>query len=653
MATDDNNNKNQHEEPTRASDATPDNTMMIDVPRELGSYRLTSVLGRGGMGEVWLAFDKHLERDVAIKLMRKELLSNEDATRRFAREARAVARLNHPNIVQVYAFGDEKGITYFVMELVEGETVAQRLKRNRTLQLDEAIGILMQSIEGLGYASERGIIHRDIKPSNLMLTPDGRVKIADFGLAKMVEHDTQMTAAGTAMGSPNYMSPEQARGEEADHRSDIYALGISLYQMLCGGLPFVAHSPVSVLLKHIQEPLPEPDDLRCLNQGAVLDLVKKMTAKSPAARFQTYPELASALSSLQPDKKFGGAHSATASMPVAGPDRDKAEIPAVGAGPQSTAGPDSATVDSVQPGAGGAVPPPPPPPPQPAVSQGNGDDHGDKSITPAAPVSAASGASTRSENQESKKSLIFAAVALLVLCIGGIVIGLMFMPDFSQLNNPEVAASSHTQDNVTGNPSASSDDNVPASGQLISGNNSSAGNIPAPPGSNNAAPVTQTPKAQNVTPTATAAAASPGTNTQTNTASSPPISPSPTANTRGTMQPVNISVPVGSPTPYPGVVTSPTPRPVLSDLLPEGVPLPGQTLPGNSVVQTPTYVLGTAGAGPEELVPVYRDRDGKILVKKYPAGTNVTLIGSTAAMHQVMTPDKQAVYVYKKMVQKK
>ena len=182
-----------------------DQTVMVQAPETLGCYHLSKILGRGGMGEVWLALDTKLEREVAIKLMRRELLANEEAVKRFSREARAVARLNHPNIVQVYAFGDEKGVIYMVMELVEGETVTQRIKRNTQLVMEEAGQILMQTIEGLSYANARGIIHRDIKPSNLMLTPDFRTKIADFGLAKIIEHDTNMTAAGTTMGSPNYM----------------------------------------------------------------------------------------------------------------------------------------------------------------------------------------------------------------------------------------------------------------------------------------------------------------------------------------------------------------------------------------------------------------------------------------------------------------
>lgn len=294
----------------------PDRTVMVQAPTELGPYRLTKLLGRGGMGEVWQAFDNNLERDVAVKLMRKELLANEEAVKRFAREARAVARLNHPNIVQVYTFGDQQGVLFFVMELVEGETITQRMKQCGAVRLHECVFMLLQAIEGLSYANARGIIHRDIKPSNLMLTPDFRIKIADFGLAKMIEHDTQMTAAGTTMGSPNYMSPEQARGEEADHRSDIYALGISLYQMLTGTLPFTAEQPISVLLKQIQEPLPEPVTLQALESGRVLDVLKKMTSKDPEQRYQTYGGLAAAISSLAPDVRVKGGHVSTTTMPT-------------------------------------------------------------------------------------------------------------------------------------------------------------------------------------------------------------------------------------------------------------------------------------------------------------------------------------------------
>lgn len=298
-----------------ASARITDATVLVDMPHGFGHYKLTRLLGRGGMGEVWLAFDTKLERDVALKAMRRELLTNEEAVKRFYREARAVARLNHPNIVQVYSIGEEKQIIYFVMELVEGDTLSNKLKTHGIIPLRECVRILLQCIEGMSYAYARGIIHRDIKPSNIMVTTDGRIKIADFGLAKMIEHDSQMTAAGTTMGSPNYMSPEQARGEEADHRSDIYALGITFYQMITGHLPFTAETPLSVLLMQIQQPLPEPDELRMVGDGRVLEIIKKMSAKSAAGRYQTYTEMAEAITTLAPDARIRpSALTATATM---------------------------------------------------------------------------------------------------------------------------------------------------------------------------------------------------------------------------------------------------------------------------------------------------------------------------------------------------
>ena len=302
----------------------PDQTQLVDVPKQLGIYRLARLLGRGGMGEVWLAHDTKLERDVAVKLMRRELLANEEAVKRFYREARAVARLNHPNIVQAYSIGEEHGLLYYVMEMVEGETVTERLRRLGTYPLADAINVMLQTINGLDYAYVRGVVHRDIKPSNLMLTEDFRIKIADFGLAKLLETDSHMTATGVAMGSPNYMSPEQARGEEADHRSDIYALGITLFQILTNELPFTASTPISVLLRQIQDQLPEPDMLREMSGGAVLETIKKMTAKSADDRFQTYGGLAAALNVLAPDVHVPmSGHSVTSTLAASREGSDK------------------------------------------------------------------------------------------------------------------------------------------------------------------------------------------------------------------------------------------------------------------------------------------------------------------------------------------
>lgn len=313
-----------------------DPTIIVEVPDKLGPYRLLRLLGRGGMGEVWLGHDTKLDREVAVKLMRRELIAREDAVKRFYREARAIARLNHPNIVQVYAIGEEGPMIYMVMEYVDGETVSQRLKRLGPLPLKECVYILLQAVEGLGYAHARGIIHRDIKPSNMMLTSDYRVKITDFGLAKIVEHDSQMTVAGTAIGSPNYMSPEQARGEEADHRSDIYALGISFYQMLTNELPFTGQTPLTVLLRQIQDPLPEPEYLKQLENGRVLEVIKKMTAKNPDERYQTYGGLAAALSALAPDVKVSPmAHAVTSTVPTPPEAKERSPVPSTDATPEA------------------------------------------------------------------------------------------------------------------------------------------------------------------------------------------------------------------------------------------------------------------------------------------------------------------------------
>ncbi len=258
---------------------------------ELAGYRLIRLAGRGGMGEVFEAEDPRLDRRVAIKTMRRELMNDEASVARFIREARAVARLNHPNIVQIFQIGEERGLLFFVMEWVDGETVSQLLKRAGVLDPDKALDILEQAAAGLGYAHGNGVIHRDIKPGNLMLDRAGRVKIADFGLAKMLESDAQMTVSGTSLGSPSYMSPEQARGEAVDHRSDIYSLGITLYQMVAGQLPHTATTPMSVMMKHVQDPLPEPPALQSLRGGSVLALIKRITEKNPADRCPNYDEI--------------------------------------------------------------------------------------------------------------------------------------------------------------------------------------------------------------------------------------------------------------------------------------------------------------------------------------------------------------------------
>jgi GNAT superfamily N-acetyltransferase len=277
-----------------------DETVVLDSPHQqssatLGGLHLLRLLGRGGMGEVWLARDPQLERHVAVKTLRRELSSDSTCKARFLREARAVARLNHPNIILIHTVGEHDGTLYLVMEFVDGESLSARLGREGPLALPVALDIARQVAHGLGHALANGVIHRDVKPGNILLDPSGRAKIADFGLAKLAEADNQMTVTGTALGTPFYMSPEAAQGAPVDHRADIYSLGVTLFHMLAGTPPFTAPTPGAVLVKHIRDPLPEPESLRHLAGGAVLEVIKRMTAKAPADRFQTYEELDAAL----------------------------------------------------------------------------------------------------------------------------------------------------------------------------------------------------------------------------------------------------------------------------------------------------------------------------------------------------------------------
>ncbi|MBX7245048.1 MAG: serine/threonine protein kinase [Candidatus Sumerlaeaceae bacterium] len=279
-------------------------------PVILAGHEVLRELGSGGMGRVWLARDPKLDRLVAIKLLNKELLEIEDAVVRFNREARAVAQLNHPNVVHIYQFGQENDLLFFIMEYVDGESLGDRLRREGALPFHSARQLMVQMAAGLGYAHQNGVIHRDVKPANVMISKQGIAKITDFGLAKMADTDSITTTAGVAMGSPSYMSPEAARGEVLDHRSDIYSLGITFYQTLTGRLPHTAPTPASVLLKQIQEPLPEPELLRDLCGGAVLEIIKRMTAKHPDERYPNYETILAELAAV-PDSSISGVRPVT------------------------------------------------------------------------------------------------------------------------------------------------------------------------------------------------------------------------------------------------------------------------------------------------------------------------------------------------------
>lgn len=267
--------------------------------KKIGAYRIESVLGSGGMGKVYLGIDESLERKAAIKVIAEHLAPSLEVQQRLNTEARAAARLNHPNIVQVYAFGHEDRLTYIAFEYVNGRDVDNILKKDGKLDLKTALSLTKQAAQGLRFAYSQNIIHRDIKPANLMMLPDGTVKIADFGLAKELDKDHMKTSMNAIIGSPAFMSPEQGQGRTLDFRSDIYSLGATLFSALTGTIPFKGETAISVILMHANDPLPEPPEISRHLNGGVMELVKKMMAKKPEDRHQSYDELIADIERLE------------------------------------------------------------------------------------------------------------------------------------------------------------------------------------------------------------------------------------------------------------------------------------------------------------------------------------------------------------------
>jgi len=262
----------------------------------ISHYRIVRRLGAGGMGEVYLAEDSTLSRKVAIKFLAADSAADEKAKGRLTREARAAAQLDHPNICGIHEVGEDRGLAFIVMQYVEGETLAARMRR-KPLELDEALDVGVQLTDALTEAHSHGIIHRDIKPQNIMLTARGHVKVMDFGLAKLVADDAQpetesmLTGAGTVLGTVPYMSPEQVRGEPLDARSDLFSFGAVLYEMIAGTQPFAAGSPadtISAILTRETMPL-----ARYSPQvpGEVERIVGKALAKNREERYQTAKDL--------------------------------------------------------------------------------------------------------------------------------------------------------------------------------------------------------------------------------------------------------------------------------------------------------------------------------------------------------------------------
>src|SRR5215212_3090024 len=258
-------------------------------------YDVGRPLGSGGMGEVFLARDRVLGRDVALKVLRKQFAGDEEFAERFKREAMSAASLSHPNIVQVYDRGEtEEGSSYIAMEYVPGGTLKERISGEGPLVAADAAALGAQVAEALGAAHERGMVHRDIKPQNVLLTATGRAKVADFGIARAGSSAT-ISRTGSVMGTAGYMSPEQALGKPATPKSDLYSLGVVLYEALTGELPYTADNPIAVSMKHVNEPLQPPIELNPRIPRGMNALVTKLLAKDPENRYADAEELANDL----------------------------------------------------------------------------------------------------------------------------------------------------------------------------------------------------------------------------------------------------------------------------------------------------------------------------------------------------------------------
>ena len=264
---------------------------MLEAGKTLnGRYKIQSLIGTGGMAAVYLANDLILDRLVAIKVLRLDFRQNDDAMRRFRREALSATQLTHPNIVGVYDVGQSQEMNYIVMEYVEGTDLKDYIRQRGALHPIEAVRIMMQIVSAIAAAHQNRIIHRDIKPQNILIDREGNVKITDFGIAVALS-DTSLTQTNTLLGSVHYLSPEQARGGMATIQTDVYALGIVLYELLTGRVPFDGESAVSIALKHFQEPLPPVMNPSVMIPQSLENIVLKATAKDPMNRYRSCYEM--------------------------------------------------------------------------------------------------------------------------------------------------------------------------------------------------------------------------------------------------------------------------------------------------------------------------------------------------------------------------
>lgn len=280
--------------------------MIVNGQKINGRYVIKKLIGEGGMANVYLGYDTILERDVAVKVLRGDLSDDEKFIRRFKREAQSASLLSHPNIVQIYDVGEDDGNFYIVMEYVNGSTLKQLIKKRGHLSIPEVIDITGQLTDGLAHAHDSYIIHRDIKPQNIMILDDGMVKITDFGIA-MALNASELTQTNSVMGSVHYLPPEQAAGKGSTIKSDIYSIGILMYEMLAGTMPFRGETAVEIALKHIKEPMPSIRKVNPKVPQSLENVILKATAKNPKNRYnnvrELYDDLKTTMSPERADEK--------------------------------------------------------------------------------------------------------------------------------------------------------------------------------------------------------------------------------------------------------------------------------------------------------------------------------------------------------------
>jgi serine/threonine-protein kinase len=273
----------------------------------LSNYKVVEQLGRGGMATVYKAHELSLNRIVALKVLASRLSEDQDYIKRFQREAQAAAQLNHPNIVQIYSIGEEKGLHYFAMEYIKGESLADVKKRIGVFPPAQAVTIIKQVADALADAHKAGLVHRDIKPSNIMMDPDGRAKVTDFGIAYVSTAKTKLTQDGSIIGTPEYLSPEQCEGKTVDQRSDVYSLGVTLYELLTGKTPYEADTPVSMLMKIVKGNFPPICEVNPNVPQPLCLIVDKMMETDVNQRYASMKDVTGDLSALPLEDSAPGA----------------------------------------------------------------------------------------------------------------------------------------------------------------------------------------------------------------------------------------------------------------------------------------------------------------------------------------------------------